>query len=99
MAVPPSGNAARLDTLPALALHRITLFCSRKTLRNLRLTCHTISNEATRTLFSVCCIWLSEESAKRFELIRENPELARWVRVLCLKTWEENHVSIICVLE
>ena len=92
MARDEPSEVSSLQRMPSLVLNRITLFCRRKALRNLRLTCHALSYEATRTLFSLCHLKPTEQSIQKFESIRAKPELAKWVKTLCLKTYVINHV-------
>jgi len=95
MAKVHARNAPSLETLPSLVVSTITIFCTRESLRNLRLTCRALYYEATRTLFAICHLGPSKESAKRFDSIRATPQLAKWVKTLTLKTCGKDFMSSI----
>ncbi|KAF3940475.1 hypothetical protein ABW19_dt0205773 [Dactylella cylindrospora] len=75
--------------LPSLVIHNLTFYCCRQTLRDLRLVHPIFLQEATRRLFSTCYIRNCEEGAARFNSVCDAPEVAKFVKTVALKAYDE----------
>jgi hypothetical protein len=79
--------------LPIELLAIITSFSDTETLKELRLTNHTLSALATKNLFSTFALNTSDQSCENFESTVDHPQLKEHVRKIRLNTVEEDEVS------
>ncbi|EEH08899.1 F-box domain-containing protein [Histoplasma capsulatum G186AR] len=76
--------ALAIPQLPSELWARIASFSDRKSLKNLRLTCHRCSKSATRELFREVRLTVGDPSCVRLEQVRAHEELKQYVNKINL---------------